>query len=236
MMNYPVRLLVVEDDADLAFGLRLNLEVEGYQVILATDGVEAADAFDSQAPHAVILDLMLPDVPGFDLLQRWRRANTETPIIILSAKDTEANRVASLRLGADDFVGKPFSLLELMERIKLHVRRGHQPPQRARSVAIGDAMVDFEGRFIRRSGRVFGLTPKELELLRALLDSKGAVLSKETILRDVWHHRTKLQTNTLEFHITSLRRKIEVDPHRPKHLLTVRKAGCRLQAGEHTGD
>lgn len=224
------RILIVEDNADLAFGLRMNLEIEGYVVLIETDGRKALPLPVSFRPDLIVLDLMLPGIDGFQLLRRWRELDSRTRVIVLSAKDGEANRVTALRLGADDYVAKPFSLLEFLERVKRQLYRlGGSAETGARTLTLGEAHIDLAARTVVRRGVVTQLTHREFELLSALLDADGAVMSKQSILAVVWGHKAAVRTNTVEYHISSLRRKLENDPRDPKHILTVNRSGYRLQ-------
>jgi DNA-binding response OmpR family regulator len=223
------RILVVEDDPELAFGLRLNLEIEGYTVAVEGDGSKASAILQSFRPDVVILDLMLPGIDGLDLLQQWRFGQYETRIIVLSAKASEADKVAGLRLGADDYVSKPFSLLELLERVRLQLRDQDRNRSTPRTIRFGDATVDLEARVVRRGEQVQHLSEKECALLSALVAARGAPVSKETLLRDIWGHTSAIVTRTVDFHIGSLRRKIEPRPHNPQFIMTVHKLGYRVQ-------
>jgi DNA-binding response OmpR family regulator len=223
------RVLVVEDSPDLAFGLKLNLELEGYEVVAEGNGAQALPLLHRFRPDLVILDIMLPELDGLELLSQWRATDSHTRVIVLSAKAEETDRVTALRLGADDYVTKPFSLMELLERVRRQLYR-HDPSRAGgRTVLLGSAAIDLAARSIERDGIVTPLSPKEFALLSALLEAGGAVLSKKAILETVWGHRTAIRTNTVEYHISSLRRKIENDPRSPKHILTASKAGYRLQ-------
>ncbi len=230
MATHPARVLVVQDDSDLAFGLKLDLEVEGLEVCVEGDGSNALSLPSSFHPDVIILDIMLPGLDGFELLRRWRMNDRATRIIILSARSAEADRVAGLRLGADDYITKPFSVLELIERVKNQLRRASSD-QRAdgRILWIGETSVDLKARTVRRGRNTWQIGPKEFALLSALVDAEGAILSRRVLLETVWEHKAAVDTNTVDYHVSTLRRKLEADPSHPRHLLTVRKAGFRLQ-------
>jgi DNA-binding response OmpR family regulator len=229
-MSRVNRILVVEDHAELAYGLCVNLEIEGYEALIAADGLMALDMIARLKIDLCILDLTLPTLGGIDVLRRMREAGSDIPIIILSGRSDEINRVSALRLGADDYVTKPFSLLELIERVKIRLRYCHFAPEAdVETVTIGEAIVDFSTRCVTRPGSELRLRPKELKLLIALLNARGAVVQKDKLLRTVWDYPTGLvETRTVDFHIGTLREKIEDDPAHPKHLLTLRGVGYRL--------
>jgi two-component system alkaline phosphatase synthesis response regulator PhoP len=222
------RILIIEDDPHMAFGLTLNLEVEGYTVLAEAEGHGALALRTTFRPHVVILDLMLPDVSGFDVLTQWRHYDKDTRIIVLSALTSEADRVLGLKLGADDYVTKPFSLMELIERVRRQLIRAAPEPNTPVSITIGGSVVDFGARTITRDGSVTRLSPKEHDLLRALVEAKGVVVSTDELLKGVWGHKRRIRTNTVQYHIAALRKKIEANPQRPVHILTLNKLGYRL--------
>lgn len=222
------RVLVVEDNEDLAFGLRNNLEIEGHEVEIARDGPEALAAARVLRPDLIILDLMLPGLDGFRVLKALPDAEEPPRILILTARGEEADKVRGLRLGADDYVTKPFGLLELLARVEALLRRSPRgaAPRRAR---FGQVEVDVAARTVLRQGREVELAPKELDLLLALLEAKGAAVSRVDLLRRVWGYPSAVVTRTVDTHVAELRRKLEDEPARPEHLLTVRKLGYRLR-------
>ena len=224
------RVLVVEDNRDLAAGLRNNLEIEGYDVEVAPDGEQALAAVRRATPALVVLDLMLPGLDGYRVLKQLRDEGFDMPVLILSAKHEEADKVRGFRSGADDFVTKPFGLLELLARIAALLRRAapKAPPARAR---FGDVDVLPDRRVALKAGRDAGLTPMEFDLLTALLRREGAVGTRLELLAEVWGHTAAVMTRTVDTHIAELRRKLEDDPANPRHILTVRKAGYRLETG-----
>ena len=230
------RVLVVEDSPDLAFGLQTNLDIEGYQTTLASDGELALRLYDEFGPDLVILDLMIPKVNGYQVLQSLRERGSTVPVLILSAQKEEAAKIRGFRLGADDFVTKPFSVLELMARIEALLRRATSAKADTISsgagdhrVRFGDVDVDLSARIVYRRGEPVDLSPKTFDLLVALVNRRGAVARRQELLRDVWGHRRMITTRTVDAHMSELRRKLEDDPANPKHFLTVRKAGYRFQ-------
>jgi DNA-binding response OmpR family regulator len=232
------RILVIEDNANLAFGLRNNLEIEGYEVEVAGDGATGLESARRFPPRIILLDLMLPAMDGLRVLQALREEGSQVPILILTARGGEADKVRGLRLGADDYVTKPFSVVELMARIEALLRRakasaaggGEAEPSGSPIEIFGNVEVSLSTRSILRGGQPVSLTPKEFDLLVALLRRRGAVASRHELLREVWHYPSSLNTRTLDTHIAELRRKLEDDPAAPRHILTVRKTGYRLQA------
>ena len=224
------RVLIVEDNHDLAFGLRNNLEIEGYAVDVAADGAGGLAAARRHPPDVVLLDLMLPGMDGYRVLRQLREEGFAMPVLILTARGEEADKVLGFRLGADDYVTKPFGVLELLARVEALLRRsrgraaGASHPQQR----FGDVEVDLSTRSVRRGGQEVALTPMEFDLLVALLDRKGAVISRMELLTQVWGHSSAVLTRTVDTHIGELRRKLEQDPSTPRHILTVRKAGYRL--------
>lgn len=231
------RVLVVEDSPDLAFGLRTNLELEGHETRLAEDGELALQAYPEFKPDIVILDLMIPKINGFGVLQKLRADGANVPVLILSAQREEVAKIRGFRLGADDFVTKPFSLLELMARIEALLRRSARPVQESAQTADGservrfsDVEVDTMTQSVYRGGAKVELSPKAFELMIALISRRGAIARREDLLRDVWGHHRAISTRTIDAHVLELRHKLEQDPANPRHFLTVRKAGYRFQA------
>jgi two-component system response regulator RegX3 len=224
-----VGILVVEDEGSLADALRYNLEREGFRVALAADGPSALERFEAERPALVILDLMLPGMSGLDVC-REIRARSAVPILILTAKDAEADKVAGLELGADDYVTKPFSMRELVSRVRAHLRRaGMLSPAAAEEVLRGGPVeMDVARHEVRVRGEPVALPPKEFELLEAFLRRRGRLLTRDFLIEEVWGPGYVGDTRTLDVHVKRLRRKIERDPHRPEHLLTVRGLGYKF--------
>ena len=223
------RILVIEDNEDLAFGLRNNLEVEGHTVDVAGDGDTGLSRAEATAPDLVILDLMLPQLDGFHVLRALRERGVATPVLILTARGEETDKVRGLRLGADDYVTKPFGLLELLARVEALLRRSGGARATDDVERFGDVEVQPGSRTVTRNGRPVELAPKEFDLLMALLRRDGKVVSRLDLLQEVWDYSSAVVTRTVDTHIGELRRKVEDDPATPRHILTVRKAGYRLQ-------
>ena len=225
------RVLIVEDNQDLAFGLRNNLEIEGYSVEVAEDGPSGLAAARRIQPDLVVLDLMIPGIDGYRVLRQLREDGLDMPVLILTARGEEADKVLGFRLGADDYVTKPFGVLELLARVGALLRRTRPPVTDAAPLIerFGEVEIDMATRTVRRHGSAVAVTPMEFDLLVALLRRKGAVASRIQLLAEVWGHSSAVLTRTVDTHIGELRRKLEDDPANPRHILTVRKAGYRLQ-------
>jgi two-component system alkaline phosphatase synthesis response regulator PhoP len=231
-MVRDARVLVVEDNPDLAFGLRNNLEIEGYEVEVAESGPGGLERAREGKPDLIILDLMLPGFDGYRVLRALRDDGLEMPVLILTARGEEADKVRGFRLGADDYVTKPFGVLELLARVEALLRRS--PKHRADAAAtahehFGDVDVDISARTVQRDGQPVSLTPMEFDLLLALLRRRGAVATRLELMKEVWGYHASVVSRTVDTHVAELRRKLEEDPATPRHILTVRKAGYRLQ-------
>ena len=222
-------VLVIEDNALLAAGLRNNLEYEGYVAEIAGTGREGLRLARQRTASLIVLDLMLPDMDGFRVLRELRDRGVDTPVLILTAMGDEAEKVRGFRFGADDYVTKPFSLLELLARVSALLRRGRAPVVVESGTRVfGDIVINAATREVSRGGVPIGLRPKEFDLLMALVRRDGAVVSREELLQDVWGYDDSVFSRTVDTHIAELRRKLEVDPSAPRWLLTVRKAGYRV--------
>jgi DNA-binding response OmpR family regulator len=228
------QILVIEDNEDLAFGLRNNLEIEGYRVELASDGAAGLVRARELQPDLIVLDLMLPSLDGYRVLRELRQEGNAVPVVILTARTAEADKVRGFRLGADDYVTKPFGVLELLARVEAVLRRSGGGLQPSRAVHFGDVMIDVPTRTVLKADRPVALTPMEFDLLLTLVKRKGAVVSRLDLLKEVWGHASTVLTRTVDTHVAELRRKLEDDPSQPKYILTSRKAGYRLRLGEHT--
>ena len=228
------RVLVIEDSSDLAEGLRFNLELEGYSVKVAEDGNTGLAAAREWDPDLVILDLMLPGIDGYQVLRSMRADGRQTPVLILSARGEESDKVRGFQLDADQYVTKPFGLIELLERVKSLLRRTRARTDVAESgsgaglIAFGDVSIDPASRTVTRSGEAVSLTPKAYELMMALVKRKGAVATRVELLREVWDHRAIVLTRTVDSHMAELRKKLEHDPADPKHFITIWKVGYRF--------
>jgi DNA-binding response OmpR family regulator len=220
------RILVVEDEPAIALGLEDDLTMEGYEVEVVRDGPSACRRALDAAFDLILLDVMLPGKDGFEVCRELRRDGLRTPILMLTAKTQEAEKVMGLELGADDYVTKPFGTRELRARIKALLRRAAEPePECAR---FGDVEVDFARGELRRDGRPVELTPIEFKLLGLFLRTRGRVLSREQLVAGVWGRGTFASDRIVDNHIANLRRKIEPDPAEPRYLRNVRGMGYRF--------
>ena len=228
------RVLVIEDNRDLAFAVVSALESEGFEVLVAETGPEGVEKGQTVAAEVIILDLMLPGFDGFRVLRTLRAQGVETPILILTAKGEEEDKVKGFRLGADDYVTKPFGAMELVARVDALTRRPRLAKSRAATasgsiVHFGDVEVHRASRLVERDGKPVALTPKEYDLLLALINRSGAVTTRNELLAEVWGYQADVSTRTVDIHISELRKKLETIPAEPKHILTVRKTGYRFE-------
>lgn len=227
------RLLLVEDNEQLAAGIVHNLELEGYEVTWVADGAEGLRAVREDPPDLLILDIMLPGMDGFEVLEILRQEGFLFPVLILTARGEEADKVRGFRLDADQYVIKPFGLLELLERVRSLLRRTTTAGKGEDTPAIfqfGSVEVDTRARTVRRHGREESVTPKAFDLLVALASNEGQVMSRVDLLREVWGHRAAVVTRTVDSHVSELRQKIEDDPANPVHIITVWKVGYRFES------
>ncbi|MEW5849924.1 MAG: response regulator transcription factor [Myxococcota bacterium] len=222
----PKQILVVEDDASIVTGLSLNLRYEGYVVEVARDGRVGLEKALRGNHDLIILDVMLPEVNGFELLKTLRQSGKSTRVLMLSAKGTEADKVTGLQTGADDYLSKPFGLQELLARVAALLRRPAAPGPSL--VRFGKVEADFSGGRVTRNGEAVPLTSTELALLRCLVERPGRVQSREHLLRAAWGDDYEGTTRTVDNFIRALRLKLEDDPEAPKHLMTVRGMGYRF--------
>jgi len=234
MVEQQGNILIVEDNPDLAYGLRTGLEIEGYEVAVAEDGETGLARAKQWLPDLVILDLMLPGMDGYRVLRSLRDDGLEMPVLILTARGQEADKVLGFRLGADDYVTKPCGVLELLARVGALLRRSRMSERAVHAGGeaverFGDVEINPASRTVTRRGEPVALSPKEFDLLLTLIRRRGAVASRVELLREVWGHRVEVMTRTVDIHIAELRRKLEEDPSAPRHILTVWKAGYRLE-------
>ena len=228
-MTSPVTkhdILVIDDEVQIRRLLRITLESAGHAIREVETGRLGLDEVARQAPDAVILDLGLPDVPGLEVLRRLREWS-RVPVLVLTVLAAETDKVAALDAGADDYLTKPFGSAELLARIRAILRRAPTDAE-VSAVVFGDVTVDLAARVVRRAGAEVKLTPREYDLLRILVLHRGRVVTHQQILREIWGPKSEEQTHYLRVHMTHLRQKIEVDPHRPKHLKTESGIGYRL--------
>jgi two-component system, OmpR family, response regulator RegX3 len=230
MSSAAARILLVEDESSLAETVRYALEREGFAVDVARDGRVALDRFHEGEPDLVVLDLMLPAVSGLDVCRRIRESST-VPIIMVTAKDSEADKVSGLELGADDYVTKPFSVRELVSRVRAHLRRSQMtapPTSNGSQLAGGPVRMDVDRHEVTIDGTSVAFPPKEFELLETFLRSPGRLLTRELLIQRIWGDDYVGDTKTLDVHVKRVRQKIERDPHDPQWLLTVRGLGYKF--------
>jgi DNA-binding response OmpR family regulator len=226
-------ILLIEDNRDYAATLGLNLEREGYDVSIAATGVEGLEKAKATRPDLIILDLMLPTMNGFTLLQRLRDEGHHTPVLIMTALGTEEEKLRGFGLGADDYVVKPCGLLEILARVRALLKRASADGVAPRSeIQVGDLTIDFSAREVRRGREAIVLRPKEFDLLAALVRHKGRVLSRADLLREVWGYAAGSESRTVETHLAALRERLGDDPQAPRYIVTVRRAGYRLGVPE----
>lgn len=228
------RILVVEDNEDLAQGIRHNLELEGYEVDLAGTGEQGLEFARDSPPDLLILDLMLPDIDGFTVLEVLRDEDFRSPVLILTARSQEADKVRGFRLDADQYLTKPFGLLELLERTRSLLRRSAAtngvpgilfPPV----LRYGDVEVNIQAHTLLKGGEPVKVSPRAFDLLVTLIENEGKVLTRQDLLRRVWGHRGAVVTRTVDTHISELRQKLEENPSSPRHIITVWKVGYRFE-------
>ena len=223
-------ILLVEDDESIRLGLEDALRSEGYRVLSAGDGAEGLRLGLSEDPDLIVLDLMLPGMDGFEILTRLRADRVATPVLLLTARGLEADRVKGLELGADDYMVKPFGLAELLARVRARLRAWDRERGLTHDdvLRIGSLLIDFAARSAERDGREVGLTPKEYDLLRYFAAREGKALSRAELLRAIWAE-DEVVSRVIDTAILGLRKKIEPDPSEPRHLISVRGHGYRFQ-------
>jgi two-component system OmpR family response regulator len=225
-------ILVVEDDRNLLDTLKYNLDKEGYKVITASDGAEAVELARREKPDLIILDIMLPKMNGFEVC-RILRKEMNVPIMMLTAKADETDKIVGLEIGADDYMTKPFSVRELLARIRAMLRRAKMAEVKSEyevsSLKIGEVEIDVSRHQVSKGAIILELTPKEFDLLVFLAKNKGFAFSRDQLLEKVWGYDFAGDTRTVDVHIRWLRQKIETDPDKPIHLITVRGTGYKLE-------
>ena len=225
----PESILVVEDEETLAESIAFSLEAEGFAVTTVADGIQALKAIEELRPDLVLLDLMLPGLPGLDVLRKVREAHS-MPVVILTAKSEEADKVIGLELGAEDYVTKPFSMRELVSRVRAHLRRSRLDMTADDTLVVGGGgvEVDVDRHEVTVRGEAVQLRPKEFDLLFSLLARKDRLVTRDTLISEVWGYDYVGDTKTLDVHIKRLRKKIEVDPKQPERIVTVRGLGYKF--------
>lgn len=227
-MKTMARILVVEDEPEMQRGLKDNLEFEGYEVEVIGNGKQALDVLVTKKFDMVLLDVMLPGMSGFDVCKNARSQGITIPIIMLTAKGEEVDKVLGLEFGADDYITKPFSLRELLARVKAVLRRSSGVKSIAGNITIGLLEVDFESYTATKKGKNVSLTSKEIDILRYLWQHQKQVVSRDDLLKNVWGYDESITSRTVDNFIVKLRRNIEKDPSHPKHIITVHGTGYKL--------
>jgi DNA-binding response OmpR family regulator len=222
------KILIVEDEPNMVAGLRDNFEFEGYQVLTAPDGVAGLERALSESPDLVILDVMMPRMSGLDVCKQLKAKKPSMPIIMLTARGQEVDKVVGLELGADDYVTKPFSIRELLARVKAVLRRAGTIPKQGENYAFGEVEVNLRNCQVSRKGKALEFSSKEFELLKYFLNHPGETLSRDRLLEDVWGYDRFPTTRTVDAHIVRLRQKVEPKPDDPRFILTVHGTGYKF--------
>jgi two-component system alkaline phosphatase synthesis response regulator PhoP len=222
------KILVVEDEPNMVAGLRDNFEFEGYQVITARDGAEGLQRALDESPDLVVLDVMMPRMSGLEVCKQLRAKRGSIPIIMLTARGQEVDKVVGLELGADDYVTKPFSIRELLARVKAVLRRTSVVPKDQDRRSFGEVEVDLRKCRVLKSGQVIDISSKEFELLKYFIVHSGETLSRDRLLEDVWGYDNYPTTRTVDTHLVRLRQKLEPNPDQPQYFLTVHGTGYRF--------
>ena len=221
------RILIVDDEPEMVRGLEDNLRFEGYQTLAATNGKEGLALALREAPDLVVLDIMMPELSGWDVLRALRQRGMDVPVILLTARGEEVDRVLGLELGADDYVTKPFSLREFLARVRAVLRRPG-PRQKGEALACVDVRLHLRARQAFKAGKEVKLTRKEFDLIRYLMEHPGEVITRDRLLDEVWGYEAFPTTRTVDTHILRLRQKFETDPERPQYILTVHGQGYKF--------
>ena len=222
------KILIVEDEPDMVLGLRDNFEFEGYVVVTASDGASGLEKARAEKPDLLILDIMMPKLSGLEVCKTLRGEGFEKPIIMLTARGQEIDKVVGLELGADDYVTKPFSIRELLARVRAILRRTDGAKKRLARYRFADLELDFETYRAKKGGEPLDMSPREFELLRYLIERKGETVSRDRLLEDVWGYESYPSTRTVDTHIAKLRAKIGDSGSEPRHILTIHGMGYKF--------
>jgi two-component system alkaline phosphatase synthesis response regulator PhoP len=222
------RVLIIEDEPDMVLGLRDNFEFEGYDVLVARDGSEGLKRAMSDSPDVILLDIMLPRMSGLDVCRQLRSNGVDTPIIMLTARGQEIDKVIGLEMGADDYVTKPFSIKELLARVRAHLRRARKQVADIESYIFGDVNLNFKKYQATRGEQEIELSPREFELLKYFIQHRGETITRDQLLDDVWGYDNYPFTRTVDNHIAKLRQKVEPVPAEPKYIITVHRVGYKF--------
>jgi DNA-binding response OmpR family regulator len=222
------KILIVEDEPDMVLGLKDNFEFEGYEVLTASDGQTGLERARTQKPDLLVLDIMLPKLSGLEVCKTLRGEGFEAPIVMLTARGQEIDKVVGLELGADDYVTKPFSIRELLARVRAILRRSEGKKKRLSRYQFSDVELDFEAYRAKKGGEALELSPREFELLRYLIERKGETVSRDRLLEDVWGYESYPSTRTVDTHIAKLRAKIGDSGSEPRWILTIHGVGYKF--------
>jgi DNA-binding response OmpR family regulator len=222
------KVLIIEDEPNMVVGLKDSCEYEGYEVAVARDGKEGLEKASTEKPDIILLDVMLPLMSGLDVCRALRSRGIETPILMLTARSQELDKVVGLEVGADDYVTKPFSIKELLARIRAHLRRAAKQVADIENFTFGDIELNFKKFAALKAGEELDLSAREFEILRYLIRRRGEIVTRDQLLDEVWGYDITPITRTVDNHIARLRQKIEKDPSDPRHIITVHRLGYRF--------
>jgi two-component system alkaline phosphatase synthesis response regulator PhoP len=223
------KILVIEDEPDMLTILRDNLELEGYRVDMAKNGEDGLRLALRDSPDVILLDIMLPGMSGYDVCRNLRSRGVKTPVILITARNSEMDRVAGLDLGADDYVGKPFNIGEVLARVRVQIRHGRdQEPQRRDEFRFGNVVVDVRRQVVKRAGKRVEMTSREFQLLSYFILHQGELVTRDQLLIDVWGYSHPPLTRAVDNFVFKLRSKLEADPQRPRYFLTAYGTGYRF--------
>ena len=222
------KVLIIEDEPNMIVGLKDSCEYEGYEVSVARNGKEGLEKASIEKVDIILLDVMLPLMSGLDVCRTLRSRGIETPILMLTARGEEMDKVVGLEVGADDYVTKPFSIKELLARIRAHLRRATKQVAAIESFTFGDVELNFKKYAARKRGQALDLSAREFEILHYLIRRRGEIVTRDQLLDEVWGYDSTPVTRTVDNHIARLRQKIEQDPSKPKHIITVHRLGYRF--------
>ncbi|MCA1576921.1 MAG: response regulator transcription factor [Acidobacteria bacterium] len=222
------KVLIIEDEPNMVLGLKDSCEYEGYEVAVARNGKEGLEKASAEKPDIILLDVMLPVMSGLDVCRTLRTRGIETPIIMLTARSQETDKVVGLEVGADDYVTKPFSIKELLARVRAHLRRAAKQVGEIENFTFGEVELNFKKYTARKRGEPLELSAREFEILRYLIRHRGEIVTRDQLLDEVWGYESSPITRTVDNHIARLRQKIEPDPSQPRHIITVHRIGYRF--------
>jgi DNA-binding response OmpR family regulator len=222
------RILIIEDEQDMVLGLRKNLEWEGFEVVAATDGETGLNSALNDSHDLILLDIMLPKLSGLDVCRRLRNKGVSTPVIMLTARGQEIDKVLGLEIGADDYVTKPFSIRELLARVRAILRRASRPDTETEIYRFGDLELNFGRHQAQKRGQAFELSPREFAMLRYFVQHRGETVTRDQLLDEVWGYDNFPLTRTVDNHIARLRQKIEENPSEPQHIITLHRIGYKF--------